>query len=100
MRQTLGQTVGETAPGTGIGQERLIDGVWGEVVTVFDHDSLVRLCDGLSVDCDFDHFQVSSAGMLVGGWVMKVKMKKRFVISGGVPLTFYMCSVDPPEAPH
>jgi len=22
---------------------------------VFDHDGLVGLCDGLSVDCDFNH---------------------------------------------
>jgi len=28
-------------------------------MVVFDDDGLVGLGDGLSVDCDFDHFQVS-----------------------------------------
>ena len=100
MRQTLGQAAGRIAPGPGIGQDRLNNGVWGEVVIVFDHDSLVRICDGLSVDNNFDHFRVSSAGLLVRDWVMKVKIKRRFVSSGGVPPSFYMCSADPPEAPH
>jgi len=30
-----------------------------EVMIAFDHDSVIGLCDGLAVRCDFDHFQVS-----------------------------------------
>lgn len=46
-------------PGLGVGDERLVDRAGREIVVVFDHDGLVGLCDGLSVHCDFDHFQDS-----------------------------------------
>lgn len=55
-------------PGLGIGEERLVDRVGREVITVFDDDDVVGLCDGLPVRCDFDHFQVLLAALCVGGW--------------------------------
>ena len=42
-------------------------------MVVFDHDGLVGLCDGLSVDCNFDHVQLWFAVLWVGGWTMKVR---------------------------
>jgi len=41
--------------GLGIGKERLLDRAGREVMIVLDHDGLVGLGDGLSVDYDFDH---------------------------------------------
>jgi len=58
VRRAPEQTGGRTVPGLGINEERLVDRVGREVMIVFDHNGLVRLCDGLSVGCDFDHFQL------------------------------------------
>ena len=58
MRLAPGQIGGWIAPGLGISEERLLNRVGREVIVVFDHNGLVRLCDGLSVDCDFDHLHV------------------------------------------
>jgi len=54
-----GRKGGRISPGLGISEERLVERVGREVMVLLDYDGLVGLGDGLSVDCGFDHFQVS-----------------------------------------
>jgi len=54
-----GRNRGGISPGLGISEERLAERVWREVMVLLDNDGLVGLGDDLSVDCGFDHFQVS-----------------------------------------
>ena len=71
MRREPKRAVGGIAPGLGIAEERFIDRAGREVIVVFDQDSIVGLCDGLSVECDFDHCRVSFVVLWVGEWEMQ-----------------------------
>ena len=42
-------------------------------MVVFDDNGLVGLCNGLSVNCDFDHLRVSFVVLLVGEWMTKLR---------------------------
>jgi len=96
VRLAPGQIGGGIAPGLGISEERLLNRVGREVIIVFDNNGLARLCDGLSVDCDFDHFHVWFAVLWVDGAERKGEIRNL----RGRPTRFFMRSIVSAGAPH
>ena len=57
---------------------------------VLNHDGLAGIGDGLSVDCDFDHFQVSLGARWECGCVWAIRGIRNLM---GCPTRFYMRSL-------
>ena len=51
-------------------------------MVVLDHDGLAGFCDGHSVDCDFDHCELSFVVLRVDDWAMKTRWRRWFVSTG------------------